>query len=551
MADDKRDGSDDLFEDLDKFFAPIQDVDWPESDDPEPPAPPRAAEEHVAVHVEAPAPQPPGEPDLTSDPAPETVPEAVPETVVVSTEDDAAWYDTSVMETFDLEPQDEPVVPVTPAVEGQASLLAGGDEDDEWPDDDRPAVGAPTLADLTAQEPEPTPADVEAAARHFAGSVNEPEPASEPAGVAMPFDDDPLEGELVAVVPADGGDDLFGDIAGDAGDATDLTAAGAGHDDVLADLEEPAGAPRTVKVGSEGLGGPSWQEPTSVEVGADLDRRGPNPGERDVPAAFLTALALSGIALGSLLASDAVFALLVAAVVLLAQGELYGVLHKHHLQPATAVGLSTGALIMAAAYYKGEGAMLAMFGLGVVATFLWFLAVPAAHRKNLIANMGLTVLGIAYIPLLAGYLLLTLKLPDGDSLVITVIALTLVFDTAAFLGGSVFGGVSIQRPLAPATSPKKSWEGTISGTVAAILCAVIAKSFVTALGDQGLAVWALGLVVAVAATFGDLAESLVKRDLGIKDMSSVLPGHGGVLDRIDSLLFVAPAAFLLFRVIFL
>jgi phosphatidate cytidylyltransferase len=168
--------------------------------------------------------------------------------------------------------------------------------------------------------------------------------------------------------------------------------------------------------------------------------------------------------------------------------------------------------------------------------------------------MGLTILGIAYIPMLAGYLLLTLRwIPDGDSLVITVIALTLVFDTAAFLGGSVFGGVSIQRPLAAATSPKKSWEGTIVATAATVLISsIIAKSFVTSLGDHALAAsFGLGLAVAVAATFGDLAESLVKRDLGIKDMSSVLPGHGGVLDRIDSLLFVAPAAFLLFRVIFL
>jgi len=262
---------------------------------------------------------------------------------------------------------------------------------------------------------------------------------------------------------------------------------------------------------------------------------------------------LAGLALGSLLAGDAFFALLAGVVVLLAQGELYGVMHKHHLQPATAVGLASGALIMAGAYYRGEGAMLAMFALGVIATFLWFLAVPAAHRKNLMANMGLTLLGIAYIPVLAGYLLLTLRwIPEGDSLVITVIALTLVFDTAAFLGGSVFGGVSIQRPLAPATSPKKSWEGTILATAATVLCAAIAKSFVTSLGDHALAAsFGLGLAVAVAATFGDLAESLVKRDLGIKDMSSVLPGHGGVLDRIDSLLFVAPAAFLLFRIIFL
>ena len=540
MADDKRDGSDDLFEDLDKFFAPIQDVDWPEPEEPERATPPPAAEEHVAVHVEPAAPEPrPAE----------------PEPVVVAGEDDEAWYDTGVMETVETpdEPDAEILVPEAAPVQGQASLLGGDEEVDDWPTDDEdapvivaeadatgPPAGAETVGD------DPSPADVEAAAAHFMRSVRqEAELEPPPPAVSMPFDDDTLAEPSASPVSADGDDDLFGEISGAEG-----VAGAAGEDDILADLEEPAGAPRTVQVGSEGLGGPSWQEPTSMEVGADIDRRGPDAGERDVPAAFLTGLVLAGIALGSLMIGDAIFAFLAAGVVLLAQGELYGVLHKHHLQPATAVGLATGGLIMAGAYFRGEGAMLAMFALGVVATFLWFLAVPAAHRKNIAANMGLTLLGIAYIPLLAGYLLLTLKLPDGDSLVITVIALTLAFDTAAFLGGSVFGGVSIQRPLAPATSPKKSWEGTILATVVTVLCAFIAKSFVTSLED-GLAAFALGLAVAVAATFGDLAESLVKRDLGIKDMSSVLPGHGGVLDRIDSLLFVAPAAFLLFRVIFL
>ena len=530
MADDKRDGSDDLFEDLDKFFAPIQDVDWPEPEEPEPPTRSAAAEEHVAVHVESAAPEPPPDPDPGPDP------------VVMNADDDEAWYDTGVLEVVEDDGREAPVASETAPPEGQASLLGGGD-DEAWPSDDQDPVIVAPAATVGPTSDDPSPDDLEAAAEHFADSVRD-EPERAP--VEMPFEDEPLEDELVSVAPADGGGDLFGDISGAGGEA------GASRgDDILADLEEPAGAPRTVKVGSEGFGGPSWQEPTAVEVGADLDRRGPNAGERDVPAAFLTGLVLAGIALGSLMIGDAVFALLAAVVVLLAQGELYGVLHKHHLQPATAVGLATGALIMAGAYYRSEGAMLAMFALGVVATFLWFLAVPAAHRKNIAANIGLTLLGIAYIPLLAGYLILTLQLPDGDSLVITVIALTLAFDTAAFLGGSVFGGVSIQRPLAPATSPKKSWEGTILATAATVLCAAIAKSFVTSLGDAGLAAFALGLVVAVAATFGDLAESLVKRDMGIKDMSSVLPGHGGVLDRIDSLLFVAPAAFLLFRVIFL
>ncbi len=542
MPDDKRDGSDDLFEDLDKFFAPIQDVDWPEPDAPEPTTPPAVAEEHVAVH---------GEP---------TADEAV---VLTSGEDededeDAPWYDTSTIETFDADADDDESTPVvTPPLGGQVRLPA---DDGGWgpaeTDDPTAAEGTGADDDVASvgmdevMTDHPSPSEVEAAVQHFADSVHDdPEPAAEQPSVSMPFEDEPQDDDVVSVASSGDAGDLFGDLAG-----TDAAAAAAGtatEEDILADLEEPAGAPRTVRVGSEGLGGPSWQEPTSVEVGADLDRRGPNADERDVPAAFLTGMVLAGIALGSLLIGDALFALLAGVVVLLAQGELYGVLHKHHFQPATAVGLATGVLIMAGAYYKGEGAMLGMFALGVFATFLWYLAVPAAHRKNLTANMGLTLLGIGYIPLLAGYLLLTLRLmPDGDSLVITVIALTLVFDTAAFLGGSVFGGVSIQRPLAPATSPKKSWEGTILATAATVLCAAIAKSFVTSLGDQGLAAFGLGLAVAVAATCGDLAESLVKRDLGIKDMSSVLPGHGGVLDRIDSLLFVAPAAFLLFRVIF-
>jgi phosphatidate cytidylyltransferase len=158
---------------------------------------------------------------------------------------------------------------------------------------------------------------------------------------------------------------------------------------------------------------------------------------------------------------------------------------------------------------------------------------------------------MAWIPLLAGYLIATLKLPDGEALVLWVILLTFRFDTAAFLIGSVSGGGWIQRPLAPNDSPKKSWEGIIGGALATSIASVaFVSSFVGVFEDRKLAALALGLVIAGAATFGDLAESLIKRDIGVKDMGTLLPGHGGVLDRIDSLLFVAPATFLLFRVIF-
>jgi phosphatidate cytidylyltransferase len=253
------------------------------------------------------------------------------------------------------------------------------------------------------------------------------------------------------------------------------------------------------------------------------------------------------------LIGDGVFALAASLVALVAQGELYGVMVKHHRQPATAVGLVSGALMLAGAYYHGEAGLLSMLTLGVLATFLWYMTVPAVHRKDTAGNIGLTLLGLLWFPGLAGSLLIILTTFQA-SVVVAVIGLTFAFDTLAFLTGSVWGGSFIQRPLAPATSPKKSIEGLIVASLGTI---ILSSAFVTAFVDAAPGIFVdgrlnavlLGIVVSLAATFGDLAESLIKRDVGVKDMGSVLPGHGGILDRIDSLLFVAPAALLLLRVI--
>jgi phosphatidate cytidylyltransferase len=157
---------------------------------------------------------------------------------------------------------------------------------------------------------------------------------------------------------------------------------------------------------------------------------------------------------------------------------------------------------------------------------------------------------MAWIPLLAGYLIATLKLPDGRALVVAVVGLTFVFDAVAFLAGSAWGGSFVQRSLAPSISPKKSIEGLVAGTLATLAFSyALLPSFIDLFADRRTDALILAIVIAVAATLGDLAESLLKRDLRIKDMGSILPGHGGVLDRIDSLLFVAPATFLLFRII--
>jgi phosphatidate cytidylyltransferase len=527
----ERDG-DELFEDLDKFFAPIKDVDW---DEPEAQASKAPHEEHVEVQG-GPVPDEPAEPDVAEE-----------------GEDD--WYDTGVIEAVEdvpaalehPEPTQEIVVvhhdgdedvafsePEPPAAtdESQRYLFV---EEEDWPDEDDVEIEAavpPVSFDEPAEPGEqdvvahdgPSDDDLEAAADHFAGPFRTPES---------------YETEPVDVFADQGGGDLLSDLGAEQVE-----------EDILSDLREPAAAPRTVVVGTEGVSGPSWQDVAAVEVGADVDRRGPDTGERDVPAAFMTGLVLAGVALAALLVGEGAFAIVAVLAVLIAQGEFFGVMVKHHAQPATAVGLVAGALMMAGAYFRGEAATPAMFALGVAAAFLWFMTVPAIHRKDVVRNVGLTVLNMAWIPLLGGYLIATLKLEEGRALVVAVVGLTFVFDTAAFLVGSVWGGSFFHRPLAPTISPKKSLEGVLGASLVTIVVSVaLVPSFIDVFADQRLEALLLAIVVAVAATLGDLAESLVKRDLGIKDMGSVLPGHGGILDRIDSLLFVAPAAFLLFRVI--
>jgi phosphatidate cytidylyltransferase len=578
VAGDKRDG-DDLFEDLDKFFAPIKDVDWDE------PASTGAretpSEEHVSVRQEGSE----GE-----------TPEESQAPPAVADDDDEDWYNTSVLATIEGigagddeaaagEDDEDRVVAVGEAsdeeigqevvgdtvepVPGQAGLFGEGERHDAV-EDGADAAWAPAEPEGAADEGEyaeatlvgdeedldtetapiatidelmgdvgsPEEGELEHAAEYFASSEREASDAGEPGGVV-------------------GGE---GSVGWDDGSAVSPEVGGAlideaGSDevehDILSDLGGGEPEHETVMVGAgEGLGGPSWQEPGAMEVGGNVEQRGPEPGERDVPAAFLTGMVLAIAALAALLIGDWLFGILAAAVILLAQGELFGVMVKHHRQPATAVGLIAGALMLGAAYFRGEGAVLAMFALGVTATFLWFMAGPVATRKDVTANIGLTVLNMAWVPLLGSYLFVLLEGESGTALVVSVIGLTFVYDTAAFLSGSVWGGQFFQRPLASTVSPKKSIEGVIIGTLVTVVVSVtLVTSFVDPFENQRIEALLLGLVVAAAATFGDLAESLVKRDFGIKDMGSILPGHGGVLDRIDSLLFVAPAAFLLYRII--
>ena len=126
---------------------------------------------------------------------------------------------------------------------------------------------------------------------------------------------------------------------------------------------------------------------------------------------------------------------------------------------------------------------------------------------------------------------------EGIAFLLAAVIVTVATDVASLLVGSAMG----RHPMAPSISPGKTWEGFAGGAVAAILAAVIVVHFIHP-WTVGKAL-VLGIVVAVVAPLGDLSQSMIKRHLGLKDMGRLLPGHGGILDRVDGLLFVLPATY--------
>ena len=193
-----------------------------------------------------------------------------------------------------------------------------------------------------------------------------------------------------------------------------------------------------------------------------------------------------------------------------------------------------GAITMVTASFVGGGqALTVCFGLTCISMLLWCVSDGLAGSIRDISG-GIFV--AAYVPLLASFSSLMLAAPDGAKRVIVFIGVTICSD----IGGFVVGVMAGRHPMAPSVSPKKSWEGAAGSVVACTIAGVAAV--VVILGGPWWAGAILGLTVAVSATVGDLTESTIKRDLGIKDMGNTLPGHGGFMDRMDSLLLSAPVA---------
>ena len=193
-----------------------------------------------------------------------------------------------------------------------------------------------------------------------------------------------------------------------------------------------------------------------------------------------------------------------------------------------------GAVTMITASFVGGGqALTVCFGLTCISLLLWCIS---DGPQGSIRDISGGIFVAAYVPLLASFSSLLLAEPDGAKRVIVFIGVTVCSD----IGGFAVGVVAGRHPMAPSVSPKKSWEGAGGSVVACVIAGVV--TVMVLLGGSWWAGAMLGLALAVSATLGDLTESTIKRDLGIKDMGSILPGHGGLMDRMDSLLLSAPVA---------
>lgn len=384
--------------------------------------------------------------------------------------------------------------------------------------------------------------------------------ADEPSGqVDLPHWTEPATGELPAVfagpvsadVPSVGvgrpsphwrqddrswGDDGFDDLVDD-----DEVRVGALDDDrpheddlytfaEMDDIEEPAPAVEEPPAEPIRRRPPARPAPDAPAVTTGMDRR------MGVAVGVGVGLAAAAIVLLVLGAKFAVIA--VVAVLVVAMGEFQAATQRAGYRPAALLGLVAAAAYPLAVYYRGIEAYPLLAVLTIGAALAWHLT-GADGDARVVESVGVTLFGVAWIAGLGSFAALLLALPDGRGMFVTAVLAAVAYDVGGLLIGRSMGTKALSD-----ASPNKTIEGLVGGMLVSMFVVLVI------VGLFGLAPWdsigdslKIALIAALAAPLGDLCESLVKRDLGVKDMGDLLPEHGGLLDRFDGLLFVLPAVF--------
>jgi len=272
------------------------------------------------------------------------------------------------------------------------------------------------------------------------------------------------------------------------------------------------------------------------EEPAPVEEHRPPP---DLVTRLLTAAAIAVVALVVFKIGRGATTILVALIVGVAAFELYEAFRRAGYHPATVIGLLGCVSIVGIAYTDGVDAFPLVTILVVAFTMLWYMLEVVKARP--IVNIAITLLGFGYVGIFGAFAGLLLSSPDGIGFIIGLALCAIAYDVFGYFIGSQFG----RSRMSPRLSPNKTWEGLFGGMVAAIVLGGIVGTLLAPWNGSISHGLALGLVVAIVAPIGDLCESMIKRDLGIKDLGTLLPGHGGVLDRFDAMLFCLPAVYYL------
>lgn len=295
------------------------------------------------------------------------------------------------------------------------------------------------------------------------------------------------------------------------------------------------------RIPGPGTGGGDQSSPTVSAGGA---------GGRDLTTAVMVGVAIGVVGIVCFVVGPVAVVPLASLIILVCAGEFFASTRRAGLHPLTPLGLVACVGLMVAAWAKGEaGIPLVLFLTLLVATVFYVVGVV---RDRPLLNIATTVAGVVYIGVFGSFAALILKIgpvqpedagtAQGTSILLLAVVSAVAYDALGYLLGSRYGRTTFTN-----ISPNKTVEGLAAGCGGSVVVVVIVGSVFGPFTFGQLVVF--GLVCAIAAPLGDLFESLLKRDIGIKDTSNVLPGHGGVLDRFDALLFVLPTAFYLSRIL--
>lgn len=366
------------------------------------------------------------------------------------------------------------------------------------------------------------------------GAGDWPSPAGPARGTPVRFDEDgdPPPGRSVFDdPPGPPPEPGYGDAYGDDAYADDYDAA---YDDAYEDVYD-----------DDVYGEPA---PTAAAPAAPrrrAPRRSPRrSADRDLRTAVLVGVGFLGVALALFATLGPLGGMIVAVPVLgYAAYEYFVAVNTAGYEAPVPVGVAAVAGMVLATYNYGEQAIPLVLVLAVASCFLWYLVSAGGGRP--VTNIGVTLLGVGWIGVFGSFAGLLLADPFGNGVALLLAA---VIPTIGYDVGALFVGRSAgSRPLSSA-SPNKTIEGLAGGMLLAVVAGVVFAIVGVHPFDQWQEGLKVGVLVALVAPLGDLAESLVKRDLGIKDMGTILPAHGGLLDRFDALLFVLPAVWYLTRI---